>query len=85
MGNTAPHTDSIRAFAQHAPFDCRVLVGASNMAELMAQADWAVGAAGGTSWERCALGLPTLLLVIADNQRSIAEQLQAAGAARFLP
>ncbi|WP_038305149.1 UDP-2,4-diacetamido-2,4,6-trideoxy-beta-L-altropyranose hydrolase [Kingella kingae] len=81
MGKTAPHINSIRQFAETAPFECRVLVNANNMAELMAQADWAIGAAGSTSWERCCLGLPTLLLVIADNQRTIAEQLQQVGAA----
>lgn len=81
MGKTAPHINSIRQFAKTAPFECLVLVNANNMAELMAQSDWAIGAAGSTSWERCCLGLPTLLLVIANNQRTIAEQLQQVGAA----
>lgn len=81
MGATAPHIRSVQDFAENAPFDCQVIVQANNMAELMAQADWAVGAAGSTSWERCCLGLPTLLLVLADNQRTIAEQLHHIGAA----
>ena len=81
MGKTAPHTAAVRAFADSAPYPCRVLVGADNMAELMAEADLAIGAAGSTSWERCCLGLPTLLLVIAGNQCNIAATLQTAGAA----
>ena len=62
----------------------RVHVDVDNMAELMADADIAVGAGGMSSWERCTLGLPTLLLVIADNQRANAEALAAAGAARIV-
>ena len=81
MGKTAPHTAAVQAFADSAPYPCRVLVGANNMAELMAEADLAIGAAGSTSWERCCLGLPTMMLVLAENQRGIAETLQQAGVA----
>ena len=84
MGKTAPHTAAVQAFAESAPYPCRVLVGANNMAELMAEADLAIGAAGSTSWERCCLVLPTMMLVLAENQRGIAVALQAAGAALSL-
>lgn len=56
-------------------------VDSSAMADLMTGADLAIGAAGTTSWERCCLGLPTITLVLADNQRQIAEQLATAQAA----
>jgi UDP-2,4-diacetamido-2,4,6-trideoxy-beta-L-altropyranose hydrolase len=56
--------------------------GVSNMAELMAVADIAVGAAGTSSWERCCLGLPALIYIYADNQREIAGSLEDAGAIR---
>lgn len=52
----------------------------SNMAELMAASDLAIGTAGTTSWERCCLGLPALVYVSADNQREVARGLEAAGA-----
>ncbi len=52
----------------------------SNMAVLMTAADIAIGASGTTSWERCCLGLPALIYVYADNQRDVAQSLQAAGA-----
>jgi RimJ/RimL family protein N-acetyltransferase len=52
-----------------------------DMAELMAETDLALGAAGTTSWERCCLGLPTILVVAADNQENNAAGLAAAGAA----
>lgn len=56
-------------------------VESSAMADLMTRADLAIGAAGTTSWERCCLGLPTITLVLADNQRQVAEQLATAQAA----
>jgi UDP-2,4-diacetamido-2,4,6-trideoxy-beta-L-altropyranose hydrolase len=54
------------------------------MGQLMCDADLAIGAAGSTSWERCCLGLPTLQLVLAENQGPIANALTNAGAAHLL-
>ena len=51
------------------------------MCKLMVEADLAVGAAGSTSWERCCLGLPTVVLVLADNQEAGARALVDSGAA----
>jgi len=68
MGANAPHLGAVTALAATLPFPCQVLSGVSDMASLMTRADLAIGAAGGTAWERCALGLPTLMLVLADNQ-----------------
>jgi UDP-2,4-diacetamido-2,4,6-trideoxy-beta-L-altropyranose hydrolase len=51
------------------------------MAELMAWAEIAVGAAGSTSLELAFMGLPALLVVTADNQRPLAECLSNYGSA----
>lgn len=59
----------------------RIHTDVSDMAALMVQADLAVGAGGTTSWERCCLGLPSVILVLADNQLGIAAALEKAGAA----
>lgn len=56
-------------------------VAVKDMAELMTKADASIGAGGVTSWERCCLGLPAVLLVLADNQRGNAVTLASAGAA----
>jgi len=53
----------------------------SNMADLMVNSDLSIGAGGTTSWERCCLGLPTIMIEVADNQHKIAVQLDNVGAA----
>lgn len=84
MGATSPWLDEVKELAAAMPWDTTVQVGVSNMAQLMADSDLAVGAAGATSWERCCLGLPTAMIVLAENQRYAATLLAKAGAARML-
>jgi len=74
LGETSPYNDMIKSYAKERNIE--VIVNANNMAELMLDADLAIGAGGSTSWERCCLGLPTLLYITADNQRKIAEELE---------
>lgn len=80
MGKLAPGLDPVRAQASRMPFACDVRVDIDDMAQVMADADLAIGAAGSSSWERCVLGLPTIMLVLAENQRGIAAELEKAGA-----
>jgi UDP-2,4-diacetamido-2,4,6-trideoxy-beta-L-altropyranose hydrolase len=56
----------------------------SNMAELMAWADVAVSAAGTTCWEMCLMGLPALLVDLAENQTPVARELDRRGCAIHL-
>jgi len=81
IGGQSPHRENIRKTLSEMTIPNTLIVDATNMAELMADADLAIGAAGSTSWERCCLGLPTVVAVIADNQESIARALVEAGAA----
>lgn len=74
IGADAPSLDKVRALAT-ANRRVTVHVDARNMAELMRNADVAIGAAGTTSWERCCLGLPSLTLVLAANQADVATAL----------
>lgn len=80
MGASAPWLAQVRALAAALPWPCDVRVDVSDMAALTAACDLAIGAAGSTAWERCCLGVPAALVVLADNQRPIAEALAAAGA-----
>lgn len=81
MGATAPWVERVQQQAALMPWPTEVKVGVNNMAELMANSDLAIGAAGATSWERCCLGLPTIMVVLAENQKLIAHGLQTVGAA----
>ena len=49
-----------------------VHVDTDEMARLMWEATLMVGAAGSTTWERCATGLPAVTVSVAANQESIA-------------
>lgn len=81
MGVQAPWLEQVKARAAAMPCRAVVLSGISNMAEFMGCADLAIGAAGSTSWERCCLGLPSLTVVLAENQKPIAEALSQNGCA----
>lgn len=85
MGASAPWLREVKVQVNELPWTSEVAVGVSDMGRRMAEADLAIGAAGSTSWERCCLGLPTLMVVLADNQREIAEYLEMAGASLTLP
>jgi UDP-2,4-diacetamido-2,4,6-trideoxy-beta-L-altropyranose hydrolase len=51
-----------------------------NMANLMLSADLCIGAGGTTTWERCCVGLPTITIILAENQKGISESLDREGA-----
>ncbi|MBO9706593.1 MAG: UDP-2,4-diacetamido-2,4,6-trideoxy-beta-L-altropyranose hydrolase [Caulobacter sp.] len=78
-GSGAPSLPLLRELAAR---DTRVAlhVDAQDMPRLTLEADLAVGAGGSTAWERCVLGLPTLQVVLADNQRPATDALAKAGA-----
>lgn len=52
----------------------------NNIAELMTSADLGIGASGTITWERCCLGLPIVVMILAANQKEIAEELEREGA-----
>jgi UDP-2,4-diacetamido-2,4,6-trideoxy-beta-L-altropyranose hydrolase len=81
MGQHAPWLAQVQAQTAQLPWHTDVLVGVNNVAQLMVESDLAIGAAGGTAWERCSLGLPSLVLVLAKNQLAGTVALQVAGAA----
>jgi len=55
-----------------------------DMSKLMVNADLSFGAAGVTSWERCSLGIPSIIITTAENQNKIAYELDKCGAAKNL-
>lgn len=55
-----------------------------NMWELMARADLFIGAGGTTSWERCCLKLPAVIISTAENQNGFSAALAEDGVQIFL-
>lgn len=78
VGAGHPALERIQALANELPNAC-CHVQTSRMVDLLLQADLAVGAGGTATWERCALGVPTLALCIADNQRDLLDAGSRAG------
>lgn len=82
VGSTNPNGDRIKGLCAAMP-NVSYHRQIANMAELMAQADLAIGAGGSTTWERCFLGLPSLVVVVADNQHVPARAADKAGLACY--
>jgi UDP-2,4-diacetamido-2,4,6-trideoxy-beta-L-altropyranose hydrolase len=81
MGPSAPWKSQVQAQAAAMTGSTQVMVGVNNMAQLMAESDLCIGAAGSSALERCALGLPTIVLILAANQYNSAMALQTCGVA----
>lgn len=77
--NTVNADRIIREFEIH-NMRYKVLHYVKDMATEMTLADLAIGGVGVSSWERCCLGLPAIVTVLADNQADICAALSSAGA-----
>lgn len=75
LGSLYPYVDRFNKFTDNSRINITKLTDIDNMAEIMANSDICIGAAGSSSWERCCLGLPTLTFTIAENQKRIAASL----------
>lgn len=82
VGQSNPHIEALALLCTAAGIG--LLTQVENMAEHMAKADLFIGATGVTTWERAALGLPTLAVSVAENQRDIARFAHEAGLLRWL-
>lgn len=76
--------EALREIARRSSLRISVHNQVEDMARLMATCNLAFGAGGMSSWERCVLGLPALIVITADNQRSVARALAEAGAAAVI-
>lgn len=83
LGAANPHGETIkRLYAQRNGY--KIISQAANMAELMMQADLAIGAGGISTWERACLGLPAIVIAIAENQVEVSRSVAEAGACLYL-
>ena len=81
VGGGNPHLESLQAASERCPVPVRIARSVQDMPALMAWADVAIAGAGVTSYELCFMALPSLLLIVAENQRRIAERLSQFGVA----
>lgn len=65
---------------QNTRFYCQI----DYIAELMACADLGLGAGGATTWERSALGLPSVVISTAENQERLSIDCDALGISKYL-
>jgi UDP-2,4-diacetamido-2,4,6-trideoxy-beta-L-altropyranose hydrolase len=79
IGAGNPHRESIETICSRLPA-ATLHIQASNMAQLMTAADCAIGAGGSTTWERCCLGLPSLVSILSNDQIPIATAVARDGA-----
>lgn len=79
VGRFNPNKEKIKQLCRKMP-NANFYRQTENMAKLMHNADLAIGAAGTMTWERCFLGLPSIVVTIATNQVGIAFNLAKAGA-----
>ena len=82
VGASNPHKDSLKLICDINNFNylCQV----SNMAQLMAEADLAIGAGGTTTWERCYLQLPSVVISVAENQTICCKECSKLGIIKYL-
>ena len=81
VGGSNPHLHELQDIAARGVIKVKLLKDVSNLGELMASADVAISAAGSTVWELCLLGLPSVLIDVADNQTAVAKALHSRGCA----
>jgi UDP-2,4-diacetamido-2,4,6-trideoxy-beta-L-altropyranose hydrolase len=79
LGPAFGHGDTIATAARNARHQVAIHRDPADLAGLMTRATLALSAAGSTSWELAHLGVPALLVVLADNQAGSAAGLAAAG------
>lgn len=81
VGGSNARSEALKRLASGAGRKIDFRRNVSNMAELMVWADIAISAAGTTCWEMCFLGLPALLVDLAENQAPVARGLHRRGCA----
>ena len=84
LGASSGDSDSLKLAATNFQEKISFVRAARDMAKLMAEADVAIAAAGSTCWEMCFMGLPALIVDIAENQTAEAVELNRQGYAKYL-
>jgi spore coat polysaccharide biosynthesis predicted glycosyltransferase SpsG len=81
VGASYQHRESLQAAIERSPQPTKLLSNVQNMPELMAQADLAITAGGGTCYELAFMGVPMFLITTAKNHERAVATFASAGAA----
>lgn len=82
VGGSNPHLPELQKAVERLkrqPAKIELIVNPPDMPGLMAWADLAIAAGGSTAWELAFMGLPSLFVMLAENQVGIATELESAG------
>jgi UDP-2,4-diacetamido-2,4,6-trideoxy-beta-L-altropyranose hydrolase len=82
LGSAAPHRDAV---ARALKPGMNLLVDPQDFPARVAKADLVIGTPGQSSLERATLGVPSLVVPVADNQNDLCDMLARNGAAECLP
>ena len=83
IGSQSPHRQAVAELATRRP-NTTLHRPLPSLAGLISRADLAIGAGGATTWERACLGLPSLVVTIAENQIPCAQAMDQAGKVQLL-
>lgn len=83
LGRGAKNRNEVCSIAAQADLDVTVHVDPENIELILTSADIALGAAGSSIWERSCLGVPSVLITTAEDQKYTANQLCSSGAAVY--
>lgn len=75
LGGSNPHISELKRCATASTANIEFLTDVYRLSDLMSRADIAISASGSTCWELCMLGVPSLLVDVAENQTANAKEL----------
>ena len=79
VGNCFTFEDEVREIVANHSKKVNLYKNATNMSDIMLDSDISINAGGSTCWEIACLGLPNILIVIADNQSKLSNALHNYG------
>ena len=79
MGFEGKYESDIDQYSRKMSLDVQILDVTDEISLIMAESDLCIGAGGSTAWERCALGLPAITVLTAENQLQGAKALNESG------
>ncbi|HEY6329370.1 MAG TPA: UDP-2,4-diacetamido-2,4,6-trideoxy-beta-L-altropyranose hydrolase, partial [Blastocatellia bacterium] len=79
LGPGFPKDEMLDAIASSSRYSVSIVRSPESMPGLMAWADLAISGAGSTVWELAFMGVPALVVILADNQGPLARRLENAG------